>query len=138
MHVPPYFFYLTRINQKGAESLFPRRGCKKPKHLMHKLTQYNQCKIPAKQQHKIIHDKAQCFNLMGLIRCMTTKTNHIKAKFLKEHSNPNPKSGLSNSNQYNKSMSFYFTTSSYANFRIKQHQFKIVEKSTKKTQYVSF
>ena len=37
MHVPPYFLYLTRINQKGAESLFPRRGCKKPKHLMHKL-----------------------------------------------------------------------------------------------------
>ena len=46
MHVPPYFLYLTRINQKGAESLFPRRGCKKPKHLMHKLTQHNQCKIP--------------------------------------------------------------------------------------------
>ena len=34
-----------------------------------------------------MHDKAQCFDLMGLIRCMKTKTNHIKAKSLKEHSN---------------------------------------------------
>ena len=49
---PTLFSLPTRINQKGAESLFPRRGCKKPKHLMHKLTQHNQCKIPVNSNTK--------------------------------------------------------------------------------------